>query len=365
MEYPEEHLSRRLAEHNTTVLEANPPNINRWLAASALQKAIRRGNEGEALRCTRLLVDVDPQRLWRRIAGIAMEDVGVADIDAVADAILASRSKSWRDKNGGDWKAVSFVVASLAAAPKSRDTDDLAAVACRHPDYDEARAELACAPQNALCEAVADRARPLAVRSLAAWYVAGTDEYTAPDLPRRRGDLRLLIDVYRRLGVPEYVVELIDSGAKKERGALPVNCGLLWLQASASPERHVRDERATLTHLGDVNGVSSEAYGVHTRTGKRAFAYFLKACEPMRDFLSQFIPDGEMFGVVAGLVWHGESGLLDRRLVFPWSDEILEMAKVADIARGSFPAERIPEALDLMRRHLPDLHRARLRVVEP
>ena len=56
--------------------------------------------------------------------------------------------------------------------------------------------------------------------------------------------------------------------------------------------------------------------------------------------------------------------MLDRRLIYEGSEEINEMAQVAEGVRGSFPAERVPEALDLVRRHLPDPHRARLRVVE-
>ena len=53
---------------------------------------MRRNNVAEALRCAQLLVDADPQRLWRRIAVIAMEDIGNGDIEAVSDAIYASRS---------------------------------------------------------------------------------------------------------------------------------------------------------------------------------------------------------------------------------------------------------------------------------
>lgn len=365
MENPEELLSRRLAEHNTPVLEDEPPNVDRWLAASALQKAVRRGKEGEALRCARLLVDVDPQRFWRRITVTAMEDIGVADMDAVADTVLTSRSKVWRDEHGGDWHVASYLVPRLCAAVKNRDTDDLGAVAVFHPDFRDARAELACATETSLCDVLADTTQPLARRSLAALYLSGTNEWSAPELPRRGGDMHALLDVYRHIGVPGYVCEIIEGGAKKERGALPVNLGLLWLQGAASPTRRIRDERADLTHLGEVNGVASEAYDMHTRAGKRALAYFSKACEPVREYLSRLVPDREIYGVVVGLVWHAESSLVDRRLIYEGSEEIFEMAKVANVAAGEFPAERVPEALDLVRQHLPDLHRARLRVVEP
>ncbi len=145
---------------------------------------------------------------------------------------------------------------------------------------------------------------------------------------------------------------------------MPVNLGLLWLQARASPTRNIRDERAGLTHLGEVNGVASEAYDMHTRAGKRALAHFSKACEPVREYLLRFIPDKKIYEMVSGLAWHAESSLLDRRLVYDGSEAIFEMAKVANVASGEFPAERVDEAIDLMRQHLPDLHRARLRIVD-
>ncbi len=112
MENTEELLSIRLEIHTSGQCEGEPPNIDRWLAASALQKAVRRGNEEEALSCARLLSDVDPQRLWRRIAVIAMEDVGIGDIEATAQAIWASRSKTWRGKCGGEWHVASYVVSA-------------------------------------------------------------------------------------------------------------------------------------------------------------------------------------------------------------------------------------------------------------
>ena len=136
------------------------------------------------------------------------------------------------------------------------------------------------------------------------------------------------------------------------------------MRVAASRDRGAEDNGANLTSLGEVNGVSSEAYDVHTRAGRRAFAYFLRACGPVREYVSRFVPDRETFDLVAALVWCVEGSLLDRRLVYDGSKEITEMAEVAEVAHGSFPAERVDEAIDLVRRHLPDLHRARLRVVE-
>ena len=63
----EELFSQSFSSYQTSQHECDSLTIDKWLASSALQKAIRRGNEAEALSCARLLLNVDAQRLWRRL----------------------------------------------------------------------------------------------------------------------------------------------------------------------------------------------------------------------------------------------------------------------------------------------------------
>ncbi len=89
-------FSQSFFSYQTNRYECEPLTIDKWLASSALQKAIRRGNEAEALSCARLLLNVDAQRLWRRLGIIAIEDIGVADIEVVGQTLWATRSKARR-----------------------------------------------------------------------------------------------------------------------------------------------------------------------------------------------------------------------------------------------------------------------------
>jgi replication-associated recombination protein RarA len=54
---------------------------NRWIASSALQKAIRRGEIAIAQRAAFALHRDDRSATWRRLIAIAFEDIGPADID--------------------------------------------------------------------------------------------------------------------------------------------------------------------------------------------------------------------------------------------------------------------------------------------
>ena len=53
--------------------------VSTWLAKAILQKAIRRGETGFALGAASRLLELAPDQLWRRLAGLAVEDVGFAN----------------------------------------------------------------------------------------------------------------------------------------------------------------------------------------------------------------------------------------------------------------------------------------------
>ena len=60
---------------------------------SAMQKAIRRGESDVALRAAATLFRDAPDRLWRRLGGIAFEDIGCADFEAVSLTVAALSGK--------------------------------------------------------------------------------------------------------------------------------------------------------------------------------------------------------------------------------------------------------------------------------
>src|SRR4051812_22498514 len=64
-----------------TAPNLTPLPISPWVAMSALQKSIRRGDEEIALRAAATLIQQSPDRLWRRLGVGAFEDIGVADLE--------------------------------------------------------------------------------------------------------------------------------------------------------------------------------------------------------------------------------------------------------------------------------------------
>ena len=73
------HFRNQLAQRiirRDCVPDLQPLAISPWLGMSLMQKAIRRGREDLALRAAATLLVDAPDRLWRRLAIIAFEDVG-------------------------------------------------------------------------------------------------------------------------------------------------------------------------------------------------------------------------------------------------------------------------------------------------
>src|SRR5690606_1951563 len=99
---------------------------------SALQKACRRGHTHLAVEYALKLHSIDPQYCWRRLAIIALEDVGFGDCLSAALALEACRSFGFRQKLG-ELRTVATVASSLADEVGSRSLCDSLVV--KGPEY--------------------------------------------------------------------------------------------------------------------------------------------------------------------------------------------------------------------------------------
>ena len=122
-----------------------PPTRHGWpldIAASALQKSIRRSDHESAIYWARELLEHHPHYLWHRLAVITSEDIGLAVpwMPAVIAALRASYYEGAKRKGGGDGAMfASHAALLLARSPKSRLVDDemlvVADVRREPPDY--------------------------------------------------------------------------------------------------------------------------------------------------------------------------------------------------------------------------------------
>lgn len=332
-----------------------------WLAASALQKAIRRGDRRTARTAVSILVETAPDRMWRRLVVIAMEDVGIADLPLVAAVLWVSGRAAWRRQHGGEERMAAALVDALCRAPKCRGACDVLVVADLHPALAELRRVLPELSDRELGAMVADPGRALADRVLAAWFVAGTDRFPGAQLAPRRGSIRALLDVYAHLGIPSDILDIGARGATRTQEGFPISLPLVWARAATAGGFEVLEEECP--SLGFVAGWPSEAVDMHTRPGRRALSLFVAGDNAdLNRVLGQVRP-GLREEIVGTAVFRVEGAVVDRLLTYRGSDQILKDAEVAHLTWAGGTQEMAAELLDRVQRDLHRLHDCRVKAM--
>ena len=94
-------------DHSRALDAIEPWRCDRWLALSAMQKSIRRGDGLTAQRALRTLYQHDPSSTWRRLLIIACEDVGIGALGAVVmTAARCANAKALREKGSEEATAL-------------------------------------------------------------------------------------------------------------------------------------------------------------------------------------------------------------------------------------------------------------------
>lgn len=332
-----------------------------WLAASALQKAIRRGDRRTARTAVSILVETAPDRLWRRLVVIALEDIGIADLALVAAVLWVSGRAAWRRQHGGEEAVAAALVDALCRAPKCRDACDTLVVADLHPVLARLRQTFTEFDDGELASMVADPGQPLAGRVLAAWLLAGTERFPAAQIAPRHGSIRALLDVFDHLGVGADVLDIAAKGATRTQEAHPISLPLISAQAAIAGGFKVLEEECP--SLGFVAGWPSEAIDMHTRPGRRALSLFVAGDNKGLNRVLGGVRPGFRAEIVGTAAFRVEGAAVDRRLTYRGSDQILTDAEVAHLTWAGGTQEMAAELLDRVRRDLHRLHDCRVKAM--
>jgi hypothetical protein len=297
-----------------------------YLLASTVQKAIRRGDLEVAQRAGHQLHGLDRQRLWRRLAVTALEDIGIGDVEAAAQVMAIACIPAARRLFGDDLTALDMALVIACGAVKDRTADHLCSVAGREPVTPEDKTLLGQASPNALFAVVASSGQPWVRRLRAAVMVSGRAE--GP--PYQPDNIEALFEVYQERGVPDLLLAACAAYASRQRDPLPVFVPLACLLHAAG------DYGVVISHpVHDTERVGDmPAYGldpVNTRIGRRAVDLFLRAHMARPPYAPR---------LVAAAIWNTESALCDRTLPWPLGDEIRQRAYAADLTYRGLPPDR-------------------------
>jgi hypothetical protein len=328
----------------------HPLDISPWLAMSLMQKAIRRGQEAIALRAAATLLRDSPDRLWRRCGVTAFEDIGIANLDVVAEVSAALAGKTHRAPLGGEWPVASAIVLRMASATKCRSADDLLTAAEGHPALELARQALWQLPETELIR-LAVGTGPLPERAIAFWYVLGTNPRTC-NMRERRGEPQLAFEGVRQAGFPESSIAISSQAYRKLRD--PLCAAILLLQPLRSAEAAtISDDPIVPETL--IRDVPSWAYDVHTREGRGALQRFLQGTTETARWACAHVPTEKRVKFLGSVVFRIEGGLVRSRLRWPTGDGLRELVDKGRGGRSGVASE----IFELMRRDLPALNEAR------
>ena len=331
-----------------------PLRCDRWTASSLLQESIRRGEVELAQRAACTLNAFDRSAIWRRLVVIACEDVGVGDIDALLETLLAATSTDFR-RQCGEASVLGAVVRRLAEAVKDRSADYLACAAKDHSDLSEICDFCRKASINQRLQFLADTSQPLAKRAVAAWFASSINwRY---DQQVRGGDVRALAATYRDLGVGEELFHSIVLAARKAPEPLVILVPLVWLEVQRSGSTGIRSDAVPQTKT--IAGVPLYAFDTHTRTGKRAIERLISENKPFRDCLVRFLAKGSPKKAAEIAAFYADGAPVARRLDWARSDSLERLGIEADFIEAGLRLEGIGPVREAMNAALEQLNEIR------
>lgn len=315
---------------------------DRYLAMSLLQKSVRRSDLKLAWRAGRYLLQENPSLLWRRLAVMAIEDLGVADPSVVMKIMLVCSDSKLRNTLGGPVQSAFCAIKLLAEAPKDRSTDDLFELLIRDPDIMEMRADLAETSGAQLQRTLNPNTDNVVRMALAILSVAGEIE---PNVYQAR-KITPWIDAIVRL--PDNSVSPCD----KQVALLALRKTRLLLApmiAALAPFRpqDLRSTDDSLLSERFVEGLPTWALSQHTRVGLDGFRKYVSRSGRFKVLLSE-AATGEVSKskVIGGLVFRLDCGKLSNRM--DWSIGFDLEARATRLGWGILD-EGVPEALEILK----------------
>ncbi|TGS82731.1 hypothetical protein EN817_25150 [Mesorhizobium sp. M3A.F.Ca.ET.174.01.1.1] len=337
------------SDHKAPTVEPLP--ISPWVAMSAMQKGIRRGDVELALSAAMTLLRSDPAKLWRRLAGIAVEDVGLANLDCVALVFAGTLGKTFRQSFGGEWAVASLLVKQACLSRKCRAADDLLIALSHHHELDDLRSTLAREDLSEHLSRIEGRGALLGA-SLAALHASGV-RWTG-QAASQKADPKALFATIRSAGIDHEITGLAEQGWRRTREALPVLLPLLTL-ALPFGKLPVQDDELPYI-VTTRSGLPTYCYDGFSREGLTTLARFLKRDTTTGRWFRKHVPAQYRVGVLHGAVFRVEGGLVRQRVQWPCA---VTLRRLAD---SGYHGMKLPDPdalLDMIRDDLPVLDEER------
>ena len=346
-------LIERITSHRPRFTAKHVPAADRWVLASNLQKAIRRGLVPVAEATAIRLLAVDPQYFWRRLLVIGYEDIGYGDIGLVHDVLRTFRREALHRELGPD-RVAAYFAHELARACKSRALCDALAMLEFSVKRGEYEHQCIGFTHEQLLTAACDVSMPVMDRIAALRHVCG---YRIIERGVYQSGVpastELMREVCRRFQLSEVETRLFMSGqgvSESMNIPLPLVCQMYRLGQHPAQLAEQRFQ--------GKNGVLYVALDRHTRAGKRCLARLAKEAKPLREFFARH-PGANPVAAIGAAVFIIEGAMLDRWLEFDGSDSLQQQFEQNFLEYEGIPPGQHLELLAVVVSSLPRLNRIR------
>lgn len=324
-----------------------PPPMSPWMAASLLQKAIRRGDVPRTQLAASSLMTTDPARFWRRLGVIAFEDIGLANLPLVGQVTIALRGKTFRRTFGGDVRVAIGLATDLARSPKNRAADDLLCVLTDHPMIPRLTGKLAAMSERQLLG-----------------VVAGCDDTTTRCVAAEMFAVNCKLPLHKvaasltdAIGVPPSVAWLMVEGWTRTRTMLPLLVGLLTQEnglKQPNPDDPIPDEV-------EITGIPGWALDMFTREGKAAIRRLMTGNSDVARYARDTFPYAGRTRLLGEAVFRVESGMLRNRWDGAMGQRLRSQMERECLGIDPGQADML---LKLMRDAIPELNACRSEIME-
>jgi hypothetical protein len=329
--------------------------IDGWIAASVMQKAIRRGDVEVAVRAGDRLLQLRGAAAFNRLVITAFEDIGIGSEGAIASAVMAGADPQHRRAIGGNEQAMAQVIEELSRAPKDRSADYLICGAKAHPSLECTREDVGCMTLANRIALAADLDAPIPQRAVAAWYASGLE--WGDEKRVGAGDIQNLLKAFAVIGVSQALLSATAIAARRTKEPIVVMVPVLSsaLQQCASPT--VSELTLLLSPL--LEGIPLYAFGHHTRIGKQAIRRFVRECTAVRNVLEKHVPDYKAAAVGEMAVYYADAAPISRKLMWQHSQELERLGRESDFIRAGAPFASVQDISETVLANLDYLNQIR------
>jgi hypothetical protein len=328
--------------------------LDPWAASSLLQKAIRRGEATLAQQATTLLHRSRGAAVWRRLITIAVEDVGIGDLNLVCEIIHLANNKEVRALLAPERDLLTDICSRLAAAPKDRSADYLMSMATMAPSALHNREEMLHLKTGELMAIAANAALPLPQRAIATLLTC-TDTAQPCRLRRERVE-----NLLARMGAPDALQSAFAALAFKPTEPFVLMLPLLWSQWqwAGGASRVVMDEPPEPEFVGSI---PLYVYDKHTAVGKRAIALFAQTNPAVRETLARHVSSIQRIAVAEIAAFYADAAPVKLRLEWAEGHHLRLGGLRADMTGVGCSPDGVAEVVKAVQEKLPDMNAARRR----